>query len=561
MSSIRISPPPGLTTKPPGTTFWGPCAEPLINGLGSAKISAPPGLPVPPCVAAPPSPETVFQCKQITSMIFASPDPLEQVQLINRLATLTLSLSAELAVSKNALDMELARLANAQAINNELNKNLAVTEKALATTANMLAVQAANAASAHASLVDERAIAAAAIRELVLKNEALESATTMLNAQRANLEAARASLQEKDQKIRQKNLEIYAKNLEIQEEKQWVGEAMNARFAKHHEILSSLIVDSGCGRLSEGSDGAEMGSSVGSETPAIRAQNAELKEALAEKVELLMAEEHRSANLRNLLDQSAIEVSRLKTCLEKATESTGQRLQENAHPAATKLGSRSLKAQIAELKEALVEKTNLLKVEEHCSASLRDLLNQSVIEVGRLKICLGEAVDAAGPPFPEAPQDSQGADTYTKEGNQRHEKPRQEDNRPHGNQENGSGAQVGGRIEDGEADGMLAPTTAQVYGEEHSSIDTDEGESLTDEENGSALSTATTHVHNEEPLILHVSQGALLTTEEDHRLEPAMATLEVSNERPFGMPTDEDNFTLSPPGEGAPHIKEEHEDN
>ncbi|KAG0642330.1 hypothetical protein HOY80DRAFT_642574 [Tuber brumale] len=313
---------------------------------------------------------------------------------------------------------------------------------------------------------------------------------------------------------------------------------MNARFAEHREALSRLIVGSDCERLSEGSASAGMGSSVGSGSPAINAQNTALKEALAEKVDLLMVEEHRSASLRSLLNQSIIEVGRLKICLEEATIPTRRPPPGYAHPTATKSDSQSLNAQITKLKEALAEKTNLLKVEEHCSASLRDLLNQSIVEVGRLKICLGETVDAAGHPFPEASQYSQDA-PHAQAGQERqgHKKPRQANNSTHGNQKGRSGAQLDKRIEGGEA----------------------EGESLTDEENGSALSRATTHVHNEEPFIMHISQGALLMGEEP-RIEPTTAATEVGNEGPFLIPTDEDNFTLSPHGEDSPYMNEGHKD-
>ncbi|PUU81114.1 hypothetical protein B9Z19DRAFT_1168210 [Tuber borchii] len=512
--------PPGITIKPSGAGLWCPATEFLIDGPHSAKPTEALTAPAPAIAAIAPSPETVFQCQQFTSMIFNSSYPHEQAYWVHELTSLTLSLSAQLTASRNDFAIEAARSAHEQAINHQLRKNLAVAEEALATTANMLAVQAANVASAHASLGDERAIAAAAIKDLVLKEEALEATTAMLNSQSANLEFAHASLREKDQKIdennkkiREKNIEIFIKNLEIQEEKQLAGEAISAKFAEHREVLSKLIVSADCERLTDGSDeGSRPGSPVNS-------RNSELEEALAEKVKLLMVEEHRSARLRNLLNQSIMEVSRLKICLEEATDPARDPLPGNVYPLLMSPESQGSSTQIAELKDALAEKSDFLKVEEQRSARLRDLLNQSIMEVGRLKICLEEA-------------------TSSEEKGQSHEKAHQASDSLNLNKQKDSG---------------------QIHKEECPASNTDGSESSKDDGNGSALSTATTQVQDEEPCIIHISEGVLLGGEEP-RGEPTTAVTEGGNHGLFVISTDEGNFTLSSLDEDDPYMKEEHKD-
>jgi len=546
MSTSKITFPPGLTPKPSGAGFWSPGTEFLIDGPRSAKPIEAPVLPAPAITTIAPSPETVSQCHELASMIFNSSYPHEQARWVHELTTLTLSLSSQLTASGNDLAVEAARSAHAQAINDELRKNLTVAEEALATTANMLAVQAASAAAAHASLGDERAIAAAAIKDLVLKEEALEGAAAMLNAQSASLESMYASLRERDQKIyennkkiRNKNIEIFIKNLEIQEEKQLAGEAISAKFAEHREMLSRLIFGTGCQSLTDGSDDEGSGSSVGPGSPVANSQNPELREALAEKVKLLMVEEHRSARLRNLLTQSTMEVSRLKTYLEEATDPTRNHLPGNVYPVVMSPESQGSSAQIAKLKEALAEKSEFLKVEEHRSARLRDLLNQSIMEVGRLKICLEEATETTGPPLPKISKKNQDALlTSSEEKGQHHEKAHQASSNPHRDQKKDS---------------------AHIHSDEPLVDTADGSEYLTDDENGSALSTATTQVHNEEPIILHISEGALLGGEESGG-EPTTATTEDGNQGHFVIHTRQGDFTLSSLDEDDPYMKEEHKD-
>ena len=478
-------------------------------------------------------------------MIFNSSYPHEQARWVHELTTLTLSLSAQLTASRNDFAIEAARSAHAQANNDELRKNLAIAEEALATTANTLAVQTASAAATHASLGDEWAIAAAAIKDLVLKEEALEATTAMLNSQSASLEFAHASLREKDQKIyenskkiRQKNIEIFIKNLEIQEEKQLAGEAINARFAEHRDMFSRLIIRAGYESLTDGSDDEGSGSSVGPGSP-VNSRNSELREALTEKVKLLMVEEHRSARLRNLLTQSTMEVDRLKTCLEEATDPTRNPLPGNVFPIVTSPGSQSSSAQIAKLKEALAEKSEFLKVEEHRSATLRDLLNQSIMEVGRLKICLEEATDTTGPPPPNASKQNQDTPpTSGEEKGQHHENAHQASNSPQRNQNEDS---------------------AQTHKEECLANSTDGSESSTDDGNRSVLSTPTTQVQNEEHCIIYISEGALWGGGEP-RSQPTTTTTEVSDKRLFVISTDEGNFTLSSLDEDDPYMKEEYKD-
>ncbi|CUS14187.1 unnamed protein product [Tuber aestivum] len=491
--------------------------------MATARISFPPGLTTRPGGAGTrPFPETASRCQQLISMISASSDPLEHSQLVNELAALSLSLSSQLTASKTVLDMEAVRLANAQAINDDLRKKLAATEDALATTASMLAVQAANAVSAHASLEDERAIATAVIRELVVKEDALQTATAMLNAQNSNLESAHASLHEKDQEIIQKNREIYAKNIEIQQ-MQRAGEARNSRFTSHRMEFPELNTGAVRNLFPSSSDGEGSGSLVGQRSLVLKAQNAALIAALAEKVNLLSVEEHRTASLRNLLNESIIEVGRWKMCLEEATNQTRHTLPENTHPRAARSGPQSSNVQIARLKEALAEKTNLLKVEEHRSSNLRNLLNESIIEVGRLKTCSGSAGDATRPPILDSPQHIQDVPgTPTGQKIHHHEKPRQADKAPYSDHK--KGLQHAEQIEDREAEVNAA----------------DEGGSLTDEENGMALSTASTQVQNGESFIWF-SEGALLMNEEPGS-EHATVNTEFSNERPSVAYTDEDNF-------------------
>jgi len=540
MSTLKINFPPGLTAKPSGAGLWNPRTESVIDSLHSASPFGAVSFPTPSSAPVAPSPETVFLCQQLTEMIFTSSYPHEQASWVHELTDLTLSLSAQLTASRDALAMEAARSANAQATSEELRKNLTTTEEALATTANMLAVQATNAASANARLGDERAIANAVIKDLVLKEEALEQTTAMVNAQYANLESAHAILHEKDQKIyayekkiRQKNHEIFFKNLEIQEEKQLAGDAIHAKFSEYRETISRLIVGAGSELSTEGSGNEESESSIGRQSTDVSAESAALGEALAEKVELLIVEEHRTARLRNLLNQSIIEVGRLKICLEEAADTGRDPLLESSNH----MGSQTPSSRIAELEKALAEKTSLLNVEKHSSASLRHLLNQSIIEVGSLKIRLEEATDTTGPPLLETLKDNHGTpDTPSGEKGQRHGKPHQASNNLRSSQKE---------------------VSARVHTTEGPVNNTDGSEYLTDGENGSTMSTATTQVQNEEPIILHISEGALLGGEEP-KGEPTTPTTEVTNQEPFVIHTREGDFTLSSLGEDGPYMKEEH---
>jgi len=338
MSTTRITFPPGLTTKPSGAGLWSPNTEPLIDSLYFAKPAGALALPAPASARIAPSPEAVFQCHQLTEMIFNASYPHEQAFWVHELTTLALSLSAQLTVSRDALSIEAARSANAQATSEELRKDLTAAEEALVTTANMLAVQAANAASARASLGDERAIANAVIKDLVLKEEALEATTAMLNTQYGNLESAYAILRKKDQKIhayekiRQKNHGIYIKDLEIQGEKQLAGEVTNAKFSEHQEMTARSIAGTSSERSTNCSDSEKSKSSVELGSTIINAENAALRGALAKKVELLIVEEHRTAKLRNLLNQSITEVGHLKICLEEAINQVGSPLLETPAP-------------------------------------------------------------------------------------------------------------------------------------------------------------------------------------------------------------------------------------
>lgn len=548
MSTVKINFPPGLTTKPSGAGLWSPSTESAIDSLRSTSPFGALSFPAPSSTPVAPSPETVFQCQQLTEMIFNSSYPHEQACWVHELSNLTLSLSAQLTASRDALAMEAARSARAQATSEELRKNLTVTEEALATTANMLAVQAANAASAHASLGDERAIASAVIKDLLLKEEALEAATAMLNAQHSNLESVHAILAEKDRKIyeyekkiRQKNHGIYVNDLEIQGDKRLAGEAINAKISEHHETIARLIAGTG----SESS--ADCGDSEGSESPAglgstiIDTKSSALREALAEKVQLLIVEEHRSAMLRNLLNHSIAEVGRLKICLEEAINQVGSPLLENTHP----MRSQRSSAQLIEPKEEITDKANLSKVEERSSASLRDLLTQSTMEVGRSKISIKQSPDAEVPPLLGTLERTQDTPyTSTGQRGQRDRRRHQANNCLHHNQIQGLGARPTQRIEDGGIEEMPAPVTSHAHNEEGPINNTDGSESSADDENGSALSTATTQLNNEEPVILHISEGVRLEGEELVG-EPTTTTTGVGGQKSFTIRTGGGDFTLS----------------
>jgi len=173
--------------------------------------------------------------------------------------------------------------------------------------------------------------------------------------------------------------------------------------------------------------------------------------------------------------------------------------------------SQSSSARITGPKEEITEKANLPKVEEHNSASLRDLLTQSTIEVDHSKISIEEAPDADVPPPLETPECTQDTSyTSTRQERQRDKRRHQENNCLHRNQLRGLGAQPTQRNEDGVIEEMPAPGTSHACNEEGPINNTDGSESLAYDENGSALSTATTQVHNEEPVILHIGEGARL---------------------------------------------------
>ncbi|RPA90599.1 hypothetical protein L873DRAFT_1795399 [Choiromyces venosus 120613-1] len=419
MSTARIAFPPGLT-KCMGVKLSDSGTKSLVDSLHPTKPTKALGSPILASSSTSPSPELAFKIEHLESMILTSTDRIVRAHWVHELTTLTVSLSAQLTTVENNFEKEVVRAADLQVINEELKRDLAVTEEALEITAGMLAVQAANAASAHASLGDEQAIATVLTKELVVKEEALAATTAMLNAQRTKLEAAYLNLRKKDQKLFENNQklyqknqdlytkdqEIYAKDLEICakdeeiyakdfefQEKHWAGETINTGFAKHRELLSRFIVGPRIRRLSDTSDGEGSGNSVGHGSAIFNAQSADLQEALMEKVHLLTLEEHRSSSLRDLLHQSIIEVGRLKTCLEEATGQSGYPLPESPHLVLTPSESGSLNAQIAELEEEVAQKTDLLNVEKLRSSSLRNLLNKSIVEVGQLKSFIDEDTD------------------------------------------------------------------------------------------------------------------------------------------------------------------------
>ncbi|PUU81117.1 hypothetical protein B9Z19DRAFT_1077886, partial [Tuber borchii] len=233
-----------------------------------------------------------------------------------------------------------------------------------------------------------------------------------------------------------------------------------------------------------------------------------------------------------------MEVSRLKICLEEATDPARNPLPGNVYPILTSPESQSSSTQIAELKDALAEKSDFLKMEEQRSARLSDLLNQSIMEVNRLKICLEETTGTAGPPLPETSKQNQDTPpTSSEEKGQHHEKPHQGSNTLHGDPKQDS---------------------TQTHNEERSVNNTNGSEYFTEDENGSALSTATTQVQNEVPVILPISEGTLFKRRKS-RGEPTTTT-EDDNHGHFVIHTHQGSFTLSSLDEDDPHMKEEHKD-
>jgi len=223
-----------------------------------------------------PSPEFGFQCHHLASNILTSSDPTSRSRWVHELTALTHSLAARLSASRNALGIEALRTNEAQAINEELRKNLAVSEEALATTVSMLTVQTENAASARAAL-------------------------------------------------RKRTAEIHAKDWEIDRMREVAKRSTHSNLDRNRKTATKFAT-SVCGMTDSGND-VQMDESPyspeGVEDPvehgphnvldSARAQIAALEQTLLEKTQQLKAEEHRSAGLRKLLNSALEEFGVLKT--------------------------------------------------------------------------------------------------------------------------------------------------------------------------------------------------------------------------------------------------------
>jgi len=224
----------------------------------------------------PPSPEFGFQCHHLATKILTSSDPTSRSRWVHELTTLTHSLAAQLSASKNALRMEAVRTHEAQAINEELRKNLAVSEEALATTVTMLTVQTEKAASARS-------------------------------------------------KLRRRTAEIHAKDLEVEKMREAAKQSIYTNVDENGKTAAKFANRVCCMR--DSCDDAQMGvppcSGEGVEDPvgrgpqcmldSGRAHITALKQALSEKTQLLKAEERRAADLRKLLNSALEEAGLLKS--------------------------------------------------------------------------------------------------------------------------------------------------------------------------------------------------------------------------------------------------------
>ena len=224
----------------------------------------------------PPSPEFGFQCHHLATKILNSSDPTSRSRWVHKLTTLTLSLAAQLSASKNALRMEAARTHEAQAINEELRKNLAVSEEELATTVSMLTVQTGRAASARANL-------------------------------------------------RKRTAEIRAKDSEIERMREAAKQSIYTNVDENGKTATEFITR--VHGVTDSCDDAQIGvlpySGEGVENPVGRGPQctpdpgrvhiAALEQALSEKNQLLKAEERRASELRKLLNSALEEAGLLKT--------------------------------------------------------------------------------------------------------------------------------------------------------------------------------------------------------------------------------------------------------
>lgn len=289
MSSSRIRFLPPLTESSI-REFLYPGTSTLMNEELPSSPPPPPFIPerLP---INPPSPEIGFQIHHLATKILTSSDPVSRSRGVHELITLTRTLSGKLSASKNALNIEAARTGEAQAINDQLTKNLAVAEEALATTVSMLTAQTAIAASARASL-------------------------------------------------RKKTAEVNARDLEIERMKEALKQSIDANNDNNRKT-TTRTASCVCGGTSNGND-AQMGvpprsgerveNPIGQGPRSIpgpeRAEIEILERALIEKTRLLKAEEHRTAGLRKLLNSAVEEFGLLKTCPAAVTEPTRPQLPE-----------------------------------------------------------------------------------------------------------------------------------------------------------------------------------------------------------------------------------------
>ncbi|PWW76112.1 hypothetical protein C7212DRAFT_344582 [Tuber magnatum] len=269
----------------------------LYPSTSTPMDEEPPSSPQPPSLAPenvtniPPSPEVVLQCRHLASNILTFSDPTAQSHWVHELITLTFSLSSQLTASRNALHMEAERSADVQTTSDELRKNLAVTEEALAATVSMLTEQTAKVASARSSL-------------------------------------------------RNRAAEIHAKDLEIQKMKESTKLSISANSVKNDKAVSGIVGCASGGRDRGGDSqtdvstdsGEGAGNLVGrksrSNVDSRGAHEVALEKALLEKTELLKEEERRAAGLRKLLNSAVEELGRLKTHLAEVTDTTRPPLPE-----------------------------------------------------------------------------------------------------------------------------------------------------------------------------------------------------------------------------------------
>ncbi|RPA90603.1 hypothetical protein L873DRAFT_402887 [Choiromyces venosus 120613-1] len=372
MSPAGIVSPPGFTAESLWTSISNSGARSLVDRFYSTRPTETPGIPILASSTTSLSPDLEFKIKHLTSEILTSTDRIVREHWVPELTTLFVSLSAQLTTVKDNFEKEVVRSADSQAINEALKK------------------------------------------ELVVKEEALAATTTMLNAQRTKLEFAQLNLRKKDQRLCEhnkkmyfKNQELYAKDQEIRakekeiyfkdlelHEKHWAGETNNACFARNPELLSRFIARARSERLSGTSDEGS-GSSVGHGSSIFNTQRADLDKAFAELVHLLTVEEHRTSSLRDLLNQSIVEVGRLKICLEEATGQNLPPLPGNVHLANTRSGPKTqrLNTQIAEFNEEVAQEAYFLNVEKPRSSGLRNLPNNSIDQFGGSKSFVGGDTD------------------------------------------------------------------------------------------------------------------------------------------------------------------------